>query len=73
MIYADNAATTKLDHDAFEAMHPFLLQQYGNASQKYSFGIESKKAHKKAREIIAQCIGADSDEIFFTSGAASSF
>ena len=35
-IYADNAATTKLDIDAFEAMKPYLLEEYGNASQPYS-------------------------------------
>lgn len=43
MIYADNAATTKLDIDAFEAMKPFLLENYGNASQPYSFGVKAKK------------------------------
>lgn len=72
MIYADNAATTELDLDAFEAMRPFLLKQYGNASQPYSFGIESKKALKKARQIIAQCIGAEPEEIVFTSGGTES-
>ena len=36
-IYADNAATTQLDGDAFEAMKPYLLSEYGNASQPYSF------------------------------------
>lgn len=72
MIYADNAATTELDIDAFEAMRPFLLQQYGNASQPYLFGIESKKALKSARQTIAQCIGADPEEIFFTSGGTES-
>lgn len=67
MIYADNAATTELDIDAFESMCPFLLQQYGNASQPYSFGAEAKKALRNARQIIARCIGADPEEIFFTS------
>lgn len=67
MIYADNAATTQLDIDAFEAMKPFLLQHYGNASQPYSFGVEAKKALKQARRKIAECIGADPEEIFFTS------
>ena len=43
MIYADNAATTKLDIDAFEAMKPFLLENYGNASQPYSFGVKAKE------------------------------
>lgn len=67
MIYADNAATTKLDIDAFEAMKPFLLNEYGNASQPYSFSREPRRAIKEARETIAKCIGADSNEIFFTS------
>ena len=48
-IYADNAATTKLDNDAFEAMKPFLLDDYGNASQLYSFARKPKQALKEAR------------------------
>lgn len=72
MIYADNAATTKLDIGAFEAMKPFLLEQYANASQPYSFSRTAKKALKQARETIAACINADSEEIFFTSGGSES-
>ena len=49
LIYADNAATTKLDPEAFEAMKPFLLENYGNASQPYSFSRIVKKALKEAR------------------------
>ena len=67
MIYADNAATTQLDIEAFEAMKPFLLHHYGNASQPYSFGVEAKKALRQARQKIAECIGAAPEEIFFTS------
>lgn len=67
MIYADNAATTQLDMDAFEAMKPFLLQSYANASQPYSFSREAKKALKDARKQIAEAIGADEEEIIFTS------
>ena len=48
MIYADNAATTKLDIDAFEAMKPYLLDEYGNASQPYSFARKPKQALKEA-------------------------
>ena len=66
-IYADNAATTKLDKDAFEAMRPFLMDEYGNASQLYSFSRLPKKAIQHARETIATCINAEPDEIFFTS------
>ena len=71
-IYADNAATTKLDSDAFEAMKPFLLEEYGNASQPYSFSRSAKKTLKEAREIIASCINAEPDEIYFTSGGTES-
>lgn len=72
MVYADNAATTKLDIEAFEAMKPFLLDSYSNPSQPYSFSRTSKKALKEARGIIAGCIGADPEEIFFTSGGTES-
>ena len=44
MIYFDNAATTKLDNEAFEAMKPYLMNDFGNASQPYSF---SRKPENK--------------------------
>lgn len=72
IIYADNAATTKLDVDAFEAMKPWLLDEYGNASQPYSFSRKPKEALKKARETIAECINALPEEIYFTSGGTES-
>lgn len=72
MIYADNAATTRLDIEAFEAMKPYLLNDYSNPSQPYAFSRSSKKAIKEARQIIAECIGADPDEIYFTSGGTES-
>ena len=72
LIYADNAATTQMDPEAFEAMKPFLLQEYGNASQLYSFARQPKKAIQEAREAIASCIGALPEEIFFTSGGTES-
>lgn len=71
-IYADNAATTKLDLEAFEAMKPWLLDEYGNASQPYSFSRRPKEALKKARETIAECINALPEEIYFTSGGTES-
>lgn len=67
MIYADNAATTQLDMDAFEAMKPFLLQSYANASQPYFFSRDARNALKDARQQIAEIIGADEEEIIFTS------
>ena len=72
MIYADNAATTKLDKDALEAMIPWLQDEYGNASQPYSFSRKPKKALAEARALIASCIGAQPEEIFFTSGGTES-
>ena len=72
MIYADNAAATKLDIEAFEAMKPYLLENYANASQPYSFSREVKKALKESREIIARCINAEPEEIYFTSGGTES-
>ena len=71
-IYADNAATTKLNYDAFEAMKPYLLNEYGNASQPYSFARPAKKALKEARKTIAECINAKPEEIYFTSGGTES-
>ena len=72
MIYADNAATTKLDSDALETAMPFLTGEYGNASQPYFFAKSAKKAISEARETIAACIGAEPDEIYFTSGGTES-
>lgn len=71
-IYADNAATTKLSTAAFEAMVPWLTDDYGNASQPYSFARSAKKALADARAIIARCINASPDEIYFTSGGTES-
>lgn len=71
-VYADHAATTKLDTEAFEAMKPFLIEEYGNPSQLYSFSQKPKRALREARETIAACIGALPEEIFFTSGGTES-
>lgn len=72
MIYADNAATTKLDADAFDAMKPFLLKYYGNASQPYAFSRVCKQSLAEARATIANCINAEPSEIYFTSGGTES-
>ena len=71
-VYADHAATTQLDIDAFEAMKSFLLNDFGNASQPYSFARTAKAALKCARVTIANCINADPEEIYFTSGGTES-
>ena len=71
-IYADNAATTKLDIEAFETMKRYMLEEYGNASQPYSFSRSSRLALSQAREQIAHWINAEPEEIFFTSGGTES-
>lgn len=55
-IYADNAATTKLDIDAFEAMKPYLLDDFGNASQPYFFSKRPKMAIRKARKRLLNAL-----------------
>ena len=70
IIYADNAATTKLSPTAFEAMKPYLLDIYGNPSSLYKLGIQSRKAVDTARETVAECINAEPREIFFLSGGS---
>lgn len=70
MIYADNAATTKISDSAFEQMLPFLREQYGNASSHYSLGIRAKRAVELARRQVSMAIGAESAEIIFTSGGS---
>lgn len=67
LIYADNAATTKMSQTACEAMMRFQLTDFANVSQPYSFARSAKKALKEARETIARCINASPNEIFFTS------
>lgn len=71
-IYADNAATTKLDKRAFEAMVPWLLEEYGDVSQPYVFAHNPRRATAEARASIAECIGALPEEIYFTSGGTES-
>lgn len=70
MIYADNAATTKISDRAFEQMLPFLREQYGNASSQYSLGSKAKHAIEQARKQVGAAIGAEPSEIIFTSGGS---
>lgn len=71
-IYADNATTTRLDSEAYTAMQPFLLGNFGNASALYSLARSTKNALEQSRESVAECIGALPEEIFFTSGGSES-
>lgn len=70
MIYADNAATTKMSKTAINAMLPYLEDLYGNPSSLYEFGQKAKEALEDARSRIAACLNADAREITFTSGGS---
>ena len=70
LIYLDNAATTKTAPEVVEAMLPYFTEFYGNASSVYGFAGNSKEAMTKARETIAQSLGAKSNEIYFTAGGS---
>ena len=70
MIYADNAATTKMSCTAIDAMLPYMNELYGNPSSLYGLGQRAKEALEEARERIAACIGASPKEMTFTSGGS---
>ncbi len=70
MIYADNAATTKMSPLAIRAMLPYMEEQFGNPSSLYAFGQAAKEALEDARARIAACLGAEAREITFTSGGS---
>lgn len=72
IVYADNAATTKISKKVFESMTPYYIEFYGNPSSLYEAGVEAKKAVEKAREKTAKAIGAAPNEIYFTSGGSES-
>ena len=68
MIYLDNAATTRLRDEALTAMLPYMQEEYGNPSAVYALGRQARRALDTARKNIADMIGAQIDEIYFTSG-----
>ena len=70
MIYLDNAATTKTAPEVVEAMLPYFTEYFGNASSVYGFAGNSKEAMAKARETIANSLGAKANEIYFTAGGS---
>lgn len=67
-VYLDNAATTPLAPEVFEAMTPYLIESYGNPSSAHAIGRKARAAIEQARKTIAKLIGASSSEIIFTSG-----
>lgn len=72
LIYLDNAATTALKPEVFEAMKPYFLENYSNPNSIYTFAQQSKKAVDESRETIAGLIGAKPNEIYFTAGGSES-
>ena len=67
-VYFDNAATTPLDPEVFEAMKPLMLDVYGNPSSTHSHGREARTQVEYARRTVAQLLNTTPSEIFFTSG-----
>jgi cysteine desulfurase len=71
-VYLDYAATTPVDPRVVKAMLPYFADIYGNTMSLHSMGMKTAEAVEKAREIVAQAIGADTEEIIFTGSATES-
>lgn len=71
-IYMDNAATTPVKKEVLDSMTPYFTGFYGNPSSIYKKGREAKKALDESREKVAKILGANSREIYFTSGGSES-
>ena len=72
MIYLDNAASTAVHPEVVKEMLPYFDVQYGNPSSVHQFGRKAKNAIQKARKQVAALVGAEPDEILFTSGGTES-
>jgi len=72
LIYLDNAASTAVHPEVVKEMLPYFDVQYGNPSSIHQFGRKAKNAIQKARKQVAALIGAEQDEILFTSGGTES-
>ncbi|WP_135612465.1 cysteine desulfurase family protein [Methanococcoides sp. AM1] len=73
-VYLDNAASTRLDERVLEAMNPYFFDTYAVATSEfgYSMGIDSKEGLERSRKIIASALGANANEVVFTSGSTES-
>lgn len=69
-IYLDHAATTHVKPEVLDAMLPYFTETYGNASTVYSLGQKCKAALDDAREVVANALGADASEIYFTASGS---
>ena len=72
VIYMDNAATTATRPEVLEAMLPFFTQTFGNPSSIHGVGREARKAVEAARKQVADAIGAESREVYFSAGGSES-
>jgi cysteine desulfurase len=72
VIYLDHASTTPADPEVVTAMLPWFTEEYGNPSTVYSLGLTAAQTVQKARESIARQLGAEPEEIYFTSGGTES-
>ena len=70
IVYSDNAATTPISKNVYNAMLPYLTSGYGNPSSLYTLGREEKKAMDQAREAVAHSLNCEPNEIIFTSGGS---
>ena len=68
VVYSDNAATTPISKNVYNAMLPYLTTGYGNPSSLYKLGRDEKKAMDEARGHLAKFFNCDPNEIYFTSG-----
>lgn len=72
LVYADNAATTRLDEQVLEKMLPCFTEYYGNPSSLHKKGREAKEALENAREKTAKALGCEPNEVYFTGGGSES-
>lgn len=69
-VYMDHAATTPVRPEVVEAMYPYFSERFGNPSSLYTLAREAKRAIVKARDQVAEAIGASPEEVYFTSGGS---
>jgi cysteine desulfurase len=70
MVYLDHAATSPLCDEAREAMEPYLLDRFGNASEPHAYGRDARAGLERARATIAGLLGCRGDQLIFTSGGS---
>ena len=72
IVYADNAATTKISESVFIKMKEFICENYGNPSSVHALGRKARAAVDNARRAVAGIIGSEKEEVYFTSGGTES-